>query len=143
MTKTILVAIDVTSKASWQLALPEAVKLARLNGAALHVLYVEPDTGSPLVSGFLPKDFAKTALARANAELVAIANDQIPQDLGAKLHVKHGTVHREIIAKIKDLNADLVIMASLAPDRVREFLIGSQADRVVRRSPVSVLVVRG
>ncbi|WP_050527856.1 universal stress protein [Pseudorhodobacter aquimaris] len=143
MTNSILVAIDVTAKESWQLALPEAVKLARLNEAALHVLYVEPDTGSPLVAGFLPKDFAKTALAKANKELMTIANDQIPSDLGAKLHVRHGTVHREIIAAIKEVNADLVIMASLAPDRVREFLIGSQADRVVRRSPVSVLVVRG
>jgi nucleotide-binding universal stress UspA family protein len=34
-------------------------------------------------------------------------------------------------------------MGSHAPDAVREFFVGSQADRVVRRSPVSVLVVRG
>jgi nucleotide-binding universal stress UspA family protein len=36
----------------------------------------------------------------------------------------------------------VVVMASHQPDRVREFLVGSNADRIVRRSPVSVLVVR-
>lgn len=142
MTKTILVAIDVTEDASWQVALPEAVKLAKLNEAALHVLYVVPSYGSVLVEDALPKGFAKTALAHALEQLSALVAREVPAERGAKLHVRHGTVHTEILETITEVGADLVVMASHAPDRVREFLVGSQADRVVRRSPVSVLVVR-
>jgi nucleotide-binding universal stress UspA family protein len=53
-----------------------------------------------------------------------------------------GRVHDVVLDHITSTGADLVVMASHAPDRVREFLVGSRADRVVRRSPVSVLVVR-
>jgi nucleotide-binding universal stress UspA family protein len=41
-----------------------------------------------------------------------------------------------------EIPADLVVMGSEHPDSLREFLVGSNADRIVRRSPVSVLVVR-
>ena len=51
-------------------------------------------------------------------------------------------IHEEVLAAIDKIGADLVVMASHAPDKIREFLVGSHADRIVRRSPVSVLVVR-
>jgi len=38
---------------------------------------------------------------------------------------------------------DLIVMASHPPEEVQDFLIGSNADRVVRHSPIPVLVVRG
>lgn len=142
MTKTILVAVDIAEDASWQIALPEAVKLAKLNDAALHVLYVVPSYGSVLVEDALPKGFAKTALAHGLERLSALVAGEVPADLAPKLHVRHGTVHSEILETIAEVGADLVVMASHAPHRVREFLVGSEADRVVRRSPVSVLVVR-
>lgn len=142
MTNTILIAIDIAEEASWNHALPEAVKLAQLNNAALHVLYVVPFYGSFLVENALPKGFSKTALSQALEQLKALVIKEVPAERGAKLHVRHGTVHSEILDAIKEVGADLVVMASHAPDHVREFLVGSQADRVVRRSPVSVLVVR-
>ena len=106
MTKSILIAIDLTADASWKHALPKAVELARFYKAELHVTYV------------------------------------LPADVTVKLHLRHGEVHDEVLSVIGESGADLVIMASHAPDNVREFLVGSQADRLVRRSPVSVLVVR-
>ena len=47
-----------------------------------------------------------------------------------------------MLKTIEEIDCVLVVMASHKPDRVRELLVGSNADRVVRRSPVSVLVVR-
>jgi len=62
--------------------------------------------------------------------------------IGVVVHDIMNPFYGEILKAIETHHADLVVMASHSPDRVREFLVGSQADRVVRRSPVSVLVVR-
>jgi nucleotide-binding universal stress UspA family protein len=57
-------------------------------------------------------------------------------------HLAFGKIHKKVLKTIEEIGCDIVVMASPKPDRVREFLVGSNADRIVRRSPVSVLVVR-
>ena len=143
MYKTILLTVDLEHEASWKKALPEAARLAKESDAELHVLSVVPDFGSPLVAVDFPPDFQKQAAERAKTKLDTLLSGEIPWPLKAvKSHVAVGRVHEVVLEYIKSTGADLVVMASHAPDRVREFLVGSQADRVVRRSPVSVLVVR-
>ena len=142
MYKTILLTIDVNEPASWKDALPRAVELAKGWGSRLHVLSVVPDYGLPVVEGFFPADFREKAIRHGGEALEKLVATEIPAELNAEAHIRYGTVHDEILHAIGALGADLVVMASHAPDKMREFLIGSQADRVVRRSPVSVLVVR-
>jgi nucleotide-binding universal stress UspA family protein len=142
MYKTILLTVDLNHAASWKAAIPEAVALARAFKSNLHVLTVVPDYGAPLVEGFFPTDFREKALTKAKAELDALLAAEVPADVGATDHIGYGVVHEEILHAADKIGADLVVMASHAPDKMREFLVGSQADRVVRRSPVSVLVVR-
>jgi len=48
-----------------------------------------------------------------------------------------------VLETAEAVGADLIVMASHQPDEMRDFLVGSKADQVVQRSPVSVLVVRG
>ena len=98
--------------------------------------------GTPLVEGFFPEDFEEKSIAAANKALNQLVTDNVPDDVSVKQHLAFGKIHRKVLKAIEDTKCDLVIMASHKPDRVREFLVGSNADRVVRRSPVSVLVVR-
>lgn len=143
MYKTVLLTVDLTDKASWTKALPQAVELVRASGGALHVMSVVPDFGSALVEGFFPEDFEEKALARAELELEKLIADNVPEGVAVTPHIAYGRIHRKVLTAIEETGCDLVVMASHAPDRLREFPIGSNADRVVRRSPVSVLVVRG
>jgi len=143
MFKTILVTIDLNHKESWSHALPMAVDMARMSGGALHAIVVVPDFGEPIVSSHFPKGYRADMLAKAKGELAQLLETQVPADVPVTQHVSTGSVHEKILGAIESTGADLVIMASHAPDRVREFLVGSQADRVVRRSPISVLVARG
>jgi nucleotide-binding universal stress UspA family protein len=142
MYKTILLTIDLEHEASWNTALPVAAQLAKNSGAALHVLSVVPDFGTPLVAIEFPAGYQEKALAAAKNKLEKLVDNELPKEMKAKSHVGIGRVHEVILHNIESSGADLVVMASHAPDRVREFLVGSEADRVVRRSPVSVLVVR-
>jgi len=140
MYKTILLTVDLGDAASWKKALPTAMEIARDSGAALHALSVVPDYGAALVAADFPPDFQKNALKAAKEKLDALLDGAGARE--AKSHVAVGRVHDVVLDHIASTGADLVVMASHAPDRVREFLVGSRADRVVRRSPVSVLVVR-
>ena len=142
MFKNILLTVDLTHPESWEHALPQAVELTRIGGGTLHVVSVVPDYGMPLVSGFFPDDFAQKALAKAREELKKIVADGVPADIEVRRHVAYGEIHHEVLKAIDATKVELVVMASHAPDTVREFLVGSHADRIVRRSPVSVLVVR-
>ena len=141
MYKTILLTIDIEHDASWKKALPAAIEHV-IHVAAPGLLAVVPDFGSPLVASEFPAGYQRKVLTAAKARLEGMRGGEIPWPLGTLSHVGIGRVHEVILDHITSTGADLVVMASHAPDHVREFLVGSQADRVVRRSPVSVLVVR-
>jgi len=143
MFKTILLTIDLEHPASWHKALPAAVTLAHDWAATLHVLSVVPAFGSSLIASSFPPDFEAKAIAKAKTNLDAVLASDAAGTEGIVAHVGHGKVHDVILDTLTKTDADLVVMASHAPDAVREFLVGSRADRVVRRSPVSVLVIRG
>ena len=142
MFNTVLLTVDLNARASWDKALPQAIELVRASKGTLHIISVVPDMGTPLVEGFFPEDFEDKAVAKAAKELDKIVSDHVPDDVKVKQHLAYGDIHQKVLDAIGKTGCDLVVMASHAPDRVREFLVGSNADRVVRRSPVSVLVVR-
>lgn len=142
MFKSILLTVDLTSKASWKTALPQAIELVRASGGVLHIMTVVPDQGTPLVESFFPKDFEEKAVAAASHALDDLVAENVPSEIKVKQHLAFGNIHRQVLKVIEKNTYDLVIMAAKKHDRVSEFLVGSNADRVVRRSPVSVLVVR-
>lgn len=143
MFNNVLLTLDLNTKASWKKALPQAIELVRVSGGTLHVMTVVPDMGTPLVEGFFPHDFEEKAVAAASTALNKLVEDNVPADIKVKQHLSFGKIHKKVLATIDKTEADLIIIGAPLPDRIREFLVGSNADRVVSRSPVSVLVVRG
>lgn len=142
MFNSVLLTVDLGAEKSWKKALPQAIELVRTSDGMLHIMSVVPDMGTPLVEGFFPDDFEERAVASAAKALDALVQAEVPDGIRIKQHLAFGKIHKKVLKTIEETECDLVIMASHKPDRVREFLVGSNADRVVRRSPVSVLVVR-
>ncbi|MEZ5601357.1 MAG: universal stress protein [Candidatus Competibacteraceae bacterium] len=54
---------------------------------------------------------------------------------------KHGSIYKEILDVAEEINADLIFMAAYRPS-VKDYLLGSNASRVVRHARCSVTVVR-
>ncbi len=142
MFNCILVAVDLNEETSWQMALPQAVQLARASGGALHLMTVVPDMGMPLVEGFFPEGYEERALTAAKERLDTLAREHLPKDLAHEQHVSLGQITSHVLEVAERTGADLIVMASHDPDMAHHFLLGSHAAKVVRRSPVSVLVVR-
>jgi nucleotide-binding universal stress UspA family protein len=142
MFKSILVPVDLNDPESWRRALPVAVGMARAGASELHITSVVPDFGSATVQSYFPPDFEKQAMQRAETELERVVAETVPADLPCKVHLEHGSIRAHILDQAKRSGADLIVMAAHPPDQLREFLLGSHADWIVRHAHISVLVVR-
>jgi len=142
--KRILVPVDGSPTAAQ--GLREAIKLARDSRAKLRLLYVveefaafaAPEIGAnvgPLLEAL--NAAGRKALARVARRARAAGlrpESALAEDFG-------GRVADAIVKHARRWRADLIVMGTHGRRGVRRALVGSDADLVVRYSPVPVLVV--
>lgn len=139
--KRILMATDFSAGAA--VAATTAGQLARQLGATIDVV-TAVDT-SPLVECYGDVAFRTTRMAEiiraARAQVEEFARQQFG-DIDYRVHVRDGSVFLEIIRAAQDLGSDLIVMGTHGRTGLEHLLIGSTAEKVVRRSPIPVLTVR-
>lgn len=120
-----------------------ALYFGKQYGAQLHVIHVLEPVLSPQFAG-LPEApaLSKEELATAEKKLRAWADSAGAAGVAAKLVLRNGLPAHEIVEAAKDLDVDLVIIATQGHTGWKHFCIGSTAERVVRAAPCPVLVVR-
>lgn len=141
MYKDILIPIDLNHESSWIKALPIAVDYCKTFGAQLHVITIVPDFGLPMVAGYFPEGFEDKMRKDANQHLHDFVKEHVPAEFKVQHIVVEGTAYKEILRVAEEIKADLIIMASHHPE-LRDYLLEPNAERVVRHSDISVLVVR-
>lgn len=78
----------------------------------------------------------------AERRFAKIKQKHAPDSEKLKLKVIFGVIHRVIVDYIKTAGIDLVAMGTRGVGGWREMLIGSNTERVVRRSPVPVITLK-
>lgn len=141
MFKDILLPVDLGHPRSWGKSLPLAITLCRTMNASLHTLAVIPEIGPGVVDQFFPPDFEKTATTQMMEDLHAFTRSAVPDDIRVQHIVAHGRVYDEILRVAKAIGSDLIIMGAHRPD-LKDYLLGSNAARVVRHATCSVLIAR-
>lgn len=119
-----------------------ALEFARTFGATLHQLYVieDPILYSPAFGGYAPKPEELEAFAQTGLE-----NWILPDDIGnveIACRWVHGRAFSQILRDAQDHNIDLIVMGTHGRGFLPHLLLGSVAERVVRRAPCPVLTVR-
>src|SRR5438067_1112083 len=138
----ILVPIDF-SPASKN-ALKYAVRFAEEFGGQLTLLYVlEPDSMAglmaiPEASTFIEADIV-AAGKNLRALIASVRNGKIDRP---RWKVRAGAASHEIVTVAKEMDVDLIVIATHGYTGWKHFCIGSTAERVVRAAPCPVLVVR-
>lgn len=128
-------------------ALEYARTLAKLDDAQMSLLRVVPPAPGgafPYVTAPSREDVSPETMARtAREELESVAQDLRDEGLSVEVHVKilnhpgPAIVHAQ-----EDLGADVIAMSTRGRGGAARLLLGSVADKVVRSSPVPVLVYR-
>jgi universal stress protein E len=145
--KRIVACVDFSETSA--LALERAVSLATQDGAALHVVHVFDAPWHRLhYRGPTPQ--AAPTFQVEYRELLARKLKGFAGEVGADLGFLKpefvlfdaGTHRHGIPEYAKESGADLVVMGTRGKSNVRDVLLGSTAERTLRKAPCSVLAVR-
>ncbi|WP_138471041.1 universal stress protein [Poseidonocella sp. HB161398] len=139
MFKTVLASVDVSVPEETRALLKAAQEAAAGWGATLHVVTVVPDVGMAIVGAQLGQDFGERSRHAAQAELERALADA---GVEAEPHVLTGTVYDRVIRLADELDVDLIMVGAHRPE-LKEYLLGTNAARLLRHSRKSVLVLRG
>lgn len=142
--RNILVAVDESSAAAK--GLREAMRIAKAQGARLHVLHVvneyaalaAPDAHGAASLVPLLREGAERLLAKARAAAER-------GGVQVKAHLREivgGSAAHAIVREARKLRVDLIVLGTHGRRGLRRMVLGSDAEQVVRAAPVPVLLVR-
>lgn len=124
-------AVDIAARSKGSILLLHVIALPVLHDSA-----IAPVAGlqKPLIDEL--KAVANEKFARIIGEF-NVNGHAINTDVVVSSHV-----HNTIIQNIKTSRADLVVMGTKGVSGIREWMIGSNTERIVRTSPVPVLAIK-
>jgi len=137
----ILCAVDFDESSA--VVLHFARELARQNDATLCVLHVALLPLAAAEFAPIPMDPYPVWEKTARAELEKLAAAHLEgRGVTYKIETRSGEASDGILGQAQEMDADLIVVATHGRKGVSHFLLGSVAERVIRRSPRPVLVVR-
>ncbi len=142
--KTILSPTDFSENS--RLGLETARDLAlerRARLVVLHVVVDAPPALLPDVAGFRYDEIIESLRERADKSLPELLPEEKREGLDVVFRTEFGVPHAEIIRVAEDMGVDLIVMPTHGRTGALHLLIGSVAEKVIRKAPCPVLVVRG
>ncbi len=142
MFKNVLLALDLNHDESWRKALPVALDLCRQYRAHLHAVTVIPDLHMPLIASHFPEGFMEKLIRSTESKLAQFRSSHVPADVASSdAVVSGGAIYQMLLRYADEHGVDLIVMEAYRPD-LKDFLLGSNAEKVARHARQSVLVVR-
>lgn len=120
-----------------------AVALARHYDATLHLLHVDPPMPIMAPYGEIPLDVRLFEVQREQAEADLTASKARAAAAGVVVDtsLRGGQPAREILSLATESSADLVVIGTHGRGGVEHMLLGSVAEKVLRKAPCPVLIV--
>jgi len=140
MYSKILLPIDLGHTATNAQVIATAVDMAHLWHGEIHAVTVAPPINA-MVAPYLPQSVEKDTLSEIQDGLATLMSQSVPEDIKVSIRVIEGAVYHEILHEAKRWQADVIVLASHKPE-LGDYLLGSNAAKVVRHAPMSVFVVR-
>ncbi|MFN8062284.1 MAG: universal stress protein [Vicinamibacterales bacterium] len=141
---TILVPTDFSDASA--AALKYGTALAQAFSSSLHVLHVVEE---PIVPALVPETYSvaipqmlEDLESRAREELGRLLTADEMREFRARTAIERGSPFVTIVKYARDHAIDLVVMGTHGRGPIAHMLLGSVAERVVRKSPCPVLTVR-
>lgn len=138
--KTILCGTDFTERSNH--ALDYALRFARLADSLLivaHFIHV-PD-GDLYTRGHWPRSFEE-ATERTRQQLNELCEKRLGGYAKVELLVEVGVPADQLIALAQERDVDVLVSASHGHSELRDLLLGSVAEKLIRHAPCPVFVVR-
>lgn len=139
--KTIVVPVDFSDAS--ETLLRSAMNVARAYGAEIHLLHVYQDVFSVL--SMRTFDLSEEVVENVMLSEIHTKCDQliaaVAPDVPLTRVLRKGETAEEILDYVKEISADLIIIATNARSSIEQFFIGSITQRVVRYASCPVLTL--
>jgi nucleotide-binding universal stress UspA family protein len=137
----ILCATDFTPRA--RAATKVAIELARRTGGSVELVHVVQEPNADLqalmfVGGAVGEEIRESLRVKLAAESREIARDS---EIALTHHLGEGDPVGSLSARAKTIGADLIVLGAHGRSAVERFILGSTAERMVRRADRPVLIV--
>ncbi len=137
----VLAPVDLSEQS--ELVLNHAAALSDSYAAPLDLLHVVEEAAYPNVYGLDPlTPSAPNVQDRAREALETLASKLDLRTDPVNVHVLAGNAARDIVEFAEEQAADLIVMATHGRTGLERFLIGSVAEKVVRRAPCPVFTLK-
>lgn len=123
-------------------ALRYAARFARQFGGEITLLHIVETAIAPYPEVAPYLDQTEEELEDAEQFLLTIAARPLLESSPVQTVVRIGLAAHEIVEAARDLDADLIVIATHGYTGWKHFCIGSTTERVVRTAPCPVFVVR-
>ena len=123
-----------------------ALTLAKLAEAQVHVLHVIGEFADSRKSMIQPEAMAlleREVEVQAIKDMEGFCREKFDGEIPYTTEVVVGIPFAEIIKKARELSVDLIVVGTHGRTGLEHVIVGSTAERLVRRSPFPVLTVRG
>lgn len=140
MFKKILVPVDPSEAEFAKPAIAAAATLARQVDGDIHLIAVLPVMNG-YVTELLPADYEKGLETETETQVRALAVAAGIDPAKLTITLRAGSVYHEVIDEATNWGADAIIVNSHRP-QMTTYLLGSNAAKIVRHAPCSVLVLR-
>jgi nucleotide-binding universal stress UspA family protein len=138
--RTILIPVDFSIPS--HVALRRGLELARRYGARVDVLYVyDPPWARNLAYIAPPAHLTEELRYRAEGKLASDVASHHDGTLDVRTTVRVGDPYAEIVRYAGDVHADLIVMGTHSRHTLGRLLLGSVAQKVLRRAPCPVLTL--
>lgn len=136
----ILVPVDLVEPDMTKKGVDVAVALANISNAGLRLVYVQFPM-PPSSADFVPTDLGEQLRLASEQQLTDVADGIDYSKERITTVLRFGSVYHEVLTEAQEWGADLVVICSHRPS-MSTYLLGSNAQSIVRHAKTSVLVVR-
>jgi len=124
-----------------------AITFAKHFGARLyifHAISLQPTIpAADPTGGVALTDYIDVLEEESKARLSGMLKQAESHGVEAETLLAEGPPHKAAIREAERVEADLIVVCTHGRTGVEHFLLGSTAEKIIRQSPIPVLVVRG
>ncbi len=141
MFNNIIIPIDLADKQSLKSVFPPALNFVNAFGSKIHLVHIMPNFGMKMVEDYLPRHWMNDQKKKYNKIFEEIVEKYIPENIEVLYHIGRGAIYDEVIKYSEAVNGDLIIISAVR-QQLKDYMLGSNASKIVRHSSISVMVIR-
>lgn len=108
----------------------------------LHAISLPPTIPADPTGGVALTDYFEELEEESKARLKEMLHQAESNGVEAETLLVDGAAHKAVLQEAKRLGVDLIVVGTHGRTGVEHLLLGSTAEKIVRQSPIPVLVVR-